>query len=406
MQNPGMRRWLEEFVARDSRSENVDSWVEQVQSPVLKASPRVAGDAALTHTVRTTIRAHWLSFLVSLLEPERPHGLVESGKELAADLVLRGYDLTDLIGLYRAAERAVWDYLTQVVTASETDVDKTALLVFLWGRASSWLDLSVDESTRVFQTEVDRIAQGTAAKQLDAVHSVLAGHDPGPRELATTFGGYPMAGFNTAALLYTDDYTRVAQLHEAVGRLTDALRTKYPLIVRPGGRHLWCWFATASPPAPEALYEAGAWLTEQGIRVSVGTPARGPDGFRLSHQEAQQAQKLQFATAEAGSLCLYGDVKLVSLLAASGEGARRFTLRTLGRLAELGEGNDRLRQTLHAFLTSRSVERAAQTLLVHKNTVRYRIGQAEELLGRPLDTSAADVEVALRYHAMFLRGAG
>jgi DNA-binding PucR family transcriptional regulator len=40
---------------------------------------------------------------------------------------------------------------------------------------------------------------------------------------------------------------------------------------------------------------------------------------------------------------------------------------------------------------------AASELIVHKNTVRYRLGQAEELIGHPLSERRAHLELALRH---------
>lgn len=54
-----------------------------------------------------------------------------------------------------------------------------------------------------------------------------------------------------------------------------------------------------------------------------------------------------------------------------------------------------------AYLTTRSVEAVADRLFVHKNTVRYRIARAEELLGHPLTERAAHLALALRYVALF-----
>jgi DNA-binding PucR family transcriptional regulator len=43
------------------------------------------------------------------------------------------------------------------------------------------------------------------------------------------------------------------------------------------------------------------------------------------------------------------------------------------------------------------VDMAASELIVHKNTIRYRLAQAEELIGHPLSERRAHLELALRY---------
>ena len=47
-------------------------------------------------------------------------------------------------------------------------------------------------------------------------------------------------------------------------------------------------------------------------------------------------------------------------------------------------------------------DRLAERLGVHKNTIRYRVAQAERLLGHPLRERAGDLLLALDYHDAFL----
>ncbi|HVK29376.1 MAG TPA: helix-turn-helix domain-containing protein, partial [Nocardioides sp.] len=48
-----------------------------------------------------------------------------------------------------------------------------------------------------------------------------------------------------------------------------------------------------------------------------------------------------------------------------------------------------------------AAEEAARALVVHRNTIRYRLGQAEELLGRPIAKISAELAMALRHHELF-----
>ena len=55
-----------------------------------------------------------------------------------------------------------------------------------------------------------------------------------------------------------------------------------------------------------------------------------------------------------------------------------------------------LRDTLRVFLQENgSFVAAAERLTLHKNTVRYRIGKAEESLGHPVGEDRLHVELAL-----------
>src|SRR3954451_2434605 len=68
-----------------------------------------------------------------------------------------------------------------------------------------------------------------------------------------------------------------------------------------------------------------------------------------------------------------------------------------GALVENDENHGLLRETLRVFLAAGSSYTAtAERLSMHKNTVQYRVGKAEEALGRPLHGREPDVELALR----------
>jgi DNA-binding PucR family transcriptional regulator len=85
------------------------------------------------------------------------------------------------------------------------------------------------------------------------------------------------------------------------------------------------------------------------------------------------------------------------MMLGSAELLRPWVLDTLGGLAADDEDHARLRGTLLVFLqTGGSYKATAERLMLHKNTVQYRIRKAEESLGRPVGANRHDVELALR----------
>ncbi len=399
---PDLDAWLKSFVARESQSVVLDVWVERISAPVLAENPEVAADPALARNVAAAVRAHWLSFLTSLAEPEQEHRLVRPAAELAAELARRRYPSTLLFRIYRVAQQEVWDYATTVTESLEGyDADPAEVLVFFWNRASAWLDASVEASVDIFQAEQDKVRQGALAQRLDAVREILAGRGSDPRELSARLGGHPLSGFNTALLLHTEDVDNIPELATAAAELARPSGVR-PLVANPGGRDLWCWLGTRAVPDLEALRGSAGWLVEHGVSVAVGTPVEGVAGFRLSHQEALEAQRVAFTMAVAPPVTLFPDVELLAVMTASPDAAVRFVHRTLGPLADPSETPTRLRQTLSALLASGSVDGAATRLSVHKNTVRYRVNQAEELLGRKAYDAPTETELALRYYDLFL----
>ena len=114
-----------------------------------------------------------------------------------------------------------------------------------------------------------------------------------------------------------------------------------------------------------------------------------------------RAGRVALAPRRMVAVTAYDDVAALTLLALDHEAAERFTRMTLGELA--APEHDQLRLTVRSVLTSPdNADVIAAALGVHKNTVRYRLHQAERLLGRPLAIRAGDLLLALDYYEAFL----
>jgi DNA-binding PucR family transcriptional regulator len=99
---------------------------------------------------------------------------------------------------------------------------------------------------------------------------------------------------------------------------------------------------------------------------------------------------------------LYRDVELLCLTAGSESLTRRMAERELGALGGAAKNISLIRETVLAYFESGlNVEATAERLYVHKNTVRYRLARAEELVGHGLSERPAHLELALRYLSMF-----
>ena len=93
----------------------------------------------------------------------------------------------------------------------------------------------------------------------------------------------------------------------------------------------------------------------------------------------------------------YNEVAPVAMMLGSADLLRGWVLSTLAGLATDDEHHARLRDTLLVFLdTGGSYKTTAERLVLHKNTVQYRIRRAEESLGRPVGSNRHDVELALQ----------
>ena len=93
----------------------------------------------------------------------------------------------------------------------------------------------------------------------------------------------------------------------------------------------------------------------------------------------------------------FTEVAPVAMMLGSADLLRGWVRSTLAGLATDDEHHARLRETLLVFLQSGgSYKATAERLVLHKNTVQYRIRRAEESLGLRVGENRHDVELALR----------
>jgi len=110
---------------------------------------------------------------------------------------------------------------------------------------------------------------------------------------------------------------------------------------------------------------------------SIGTPIRDVR-IRLTHRQAIAAQAVALA---AGSppprVVTFGEVAPVAMMLGSADLLRAWVLATLAGLATDDERHARLRDTLLVFLQSGgSYKTTAEQMVLHTNTVQYRIRRA------------------------------
>ncbi len=165
------------------------------------------------------------------------------------------------------------------------------------------------------------------------------------------------------------------------------------------GEALWAWV--------DGTARLNGWRPPPRWRAVAGDPGPGREGFRRSHEEARIAyHALRPLGAAAPALARYGEVAIPALLnAAEPRRARDLVHRVLGPLAADDERAARLRATVSAYHAAGCrYAGAAERLAVHENTVAYRLRQAAELLGRPLDEPRLELAVALRLLETFGHG--
>lgn len=186
-------------------------------------------------------------------------------------------------------------------------------------------------------------------------------------------------------------------LREAVGARDCRL-----LLVRREGDAVWAWLGSRFDLGSVAReLRESRWPA--GVALAFGEPADGLAGWRLTHRQAAAA--LPAARRGPDPIVRYADVALLSsasrdeLLA---ESLRRIYLEPLESARDSGRV---ARQTLRAYIAAgRSTSSAAAALGVKRHTVTNRLREVEATLGRPLEASMLEIEVALRLEGIATGG--
>ena len=171
-----------------------------------------------------------------------------------------------------------------------------------------------------------------------------------------------------------------------------------PIFLPQDESYAWAWLPLG---AEQTLNLPGAATTqaeaEAGVRFAVGGVGSGLSGFRRTHQQALAAYAVALAASPPGRfLTSFSDVAPLALMSGSIDLVRAWFIEILGGLASDDAHNAILRDTLRVFLQENgSFKATAERLVLHKNTVQYRIRKAEESLGHPVGENRLHVELAL-----------
>ncbi|MBE9372877.1 helix-turn-helix domain-containing protein [Saccharopolyspora sp. HNM0983] len=395
--------WLHEFVAASLCDDVVEKFVRHVNDGILAQTPEIADDPLLLQDLDTGTRAQWRAFLGVVTDADYHHDLPAQAGSLARSLARRGMDLGILLKIYRAANQLVFQYFSEVVRQYTGDSpSRDEVLIFIWSRAGQWIDDSIELLIETFYEERRRVHQGTRARRTAMIEALLHGSsldvDEATREL-----GHALRDWQTALVIWADDsgHTTDSDLLDVCALAADALAAAPALAHVVGTHDARCWIATPDTPDLDALTQLEAPLRQRGMRMAVGGPSRGVIGFRDSHAEAVAAHRISTSAVRCHTLVSYRDVELPFLVANNREFAERMVLREVGPLCAPDKNLTPIRETVRTFLANRDTNLVARKLFVHKNTVRYRLNRAEELIGHPLTERSGLVELALRYIEVF-----
>jgi len=232
-----------------------------------------------------------------------------------------------------------------------------------------------------YNQECERAVRSPEQRRADIVQRLLAGKPVGPAELAELDYEFHVS-WHLAAIVTG------AGAKDALRRLEVGPGRKF-LSVSCGDKAVWVWIGSRRKPDATEVERA---LSTNGA-TGVSLVERGIDGWRLTHDQAQEALQVALRTPEKVA-------RYEPFLAAAVQNdtlARSLKQKYLAPLASQRDGGAILRQTLRAYIDAHgSATSAAKALNIRRHTVESRLHTVEELIGCPLYTCLAKIDVALR----------
>lgn len=396
------KQWLDNFARIAESSETLDYLVGVIDDRIVESLPEFL-DPTLRSELHASTRAHWKGFLGVVARDNIEVQPAPQISDLARTLARRGFELPLLLSVYRIGQRAMWHFITHKLECEVSDAAvRSAVLLRFWSNAALWIDTTVESLIGVFSEEREQWQRGVLARRAAIVNAIIAGQSIDIDSAVTTLA-YPLRqnhiGF-TVQIAETVPESDVQRLIESAARsISTALGGGRPLVISSGARAAWGWTSTprAIPAVPDASLRLSRFTS-----ATVGTCQPGLPGFRLTHTEAVAALRITEGRTTADrhdpDILCFQDVEIACLTAGIlGPDARAaFVRRELGGLAASDDTTDRLRDTLRVYLKNGSDAGATgEALKLHPNTVRYRIRQAEKLIGHPIQQRRVQIELAL-----------
>ncbi|VFA81409.1 Sugar diacid utilization regulator [Gordonia paraffinivorans] len=247
-----------------------------------------------------------------------------------------------------------------------------------------------------YAEEAKRWVSTQAALEDEAVRQVLAEEFVGDEARITAVLRYGLAGWSHLAAVawIADERGTDADLHRVAEGCLRQLGATQRVAIRQGGAMVWAWGGFRS--GSDVCHFEDLPVPPVGVRIAFGAARDGVAGFRQSHLEAHRVYSLAVENSGIdGCLLTYRSLGSLTLLLENRTAAEQFARDELGGLFGAEIRLRELRETLRAYIETRSPQAVARRIHVARNTVGYRIRQAEGILGHAVLERPSELWCAL-----------
>jgi DNA-binding PucR family transcriptional regulator len=367
--------------------------------PQLRGDKRVLAllEASVGGNVTTLL--HVMQHGIDLEQVQAP----AAAQEYARRLAQRGVPIAALLRAYRIGSARFQDWCLEELGRSTDNASViSAAGLRIADATATYIDRVSEELVSAYEAEKENWVRNLSAARAARVRALLSG-DRIDVDSSEAILGYRLRQHHAGVVCWAGeagaDGSGLARLEQAtVDVARQAGCEGRPLFLPQDETSAWAWLPLGAGDAfPLEAARTCAVRAAAGIRFALGAPGSGVAGFRRTHQQALGAHAVALAGGPLGPpMTSFAEVAPLALMSGSIELIRAWVIETLGTLADDGDHNVTLRDTLRVFLQEGgSFKATAERLTLHKNTVQYRVRKAEEALGRPIGEGRLNVELAL-----------
>jgi hypothetical protein len=355
--------------------------------PDLRAAEQPEMWGPWRESTRSNLQAAFAALQRDREPPTSPPPAAVENARLMARL---GTDLSVLLRTYRVGHAVVWEFWLDELEALE--FEPPSLRRSTLQRGSRFMFRYIDRVTtfvaEAYTEERDLLLRTGEQRRVQLVRELLDGSPADARSLEYDLGLEHVGVIAWGQEPEASVQALAAQLHRRAFTVSVTADT------------VWGWLGGSKPVADLQLRGVADVEPVGETAIALGEPGRGREGFRQTHRQARLAHAV--ALTRPAPVTRYDHVSLEALAIQDEVLAHDFVIRELGPLAGEDVGTTRLRETLRAyFQSSQNASATAALLGIHERTVANRLRRIEERLGRVVNARRAELETALRLHALF-----
>jgi len=376
---------------------------DDVYEVILREIPELRDDESVLALLASSVHSN-IGTCLQIMQHQIDLGAVRApaaSLEYARRRAQRGTPLTALLRAYRLGHTCFSDWVLRELARQADDAQMiTAATLGMSRIVAGYVDQTSEEIVAAYTRERENWLRNRSTARAARIRDLLSGERINVSATEAILG-YRLRQYHVGVVCWAvgaaANVDTITRLEHAISRIAENEACSDPVFLPRDVASAWAWLPLGIRDTFDAAGAGPAGL-DGDICFAFGDAAKGAAGFRLTHRQAVAAQAVALAAGAAPPRAVaFSQVAPVAMMLGSADLLRAWVRGTLAGLAADDEHHARLRETLLVFLQSGgSYKATAERLMLHKNTVQYRIRRAEESLGRPVAGNRHDVELALR----------